>query len=153
MKKKLIISSLVVGCMILFASCYTVTKTETVTNRYVVGAGIIQMPTVANLEVSSTKVSELFTLKANTSAKREDAKAFAVAKILSKHNADVLVEPRYSFETLETRWNKTFNIIVSGYPATFKNFRPATAADIEIFKVSPSLIVDPEVLNSTIENE
>lgn len=173
MKKHLIISFFVVSCMILFSSCIVLTKTETASTRNVHGIGVIQAPTVATLDVSQTKVTELFTIKAkkkffkafdgglfkkntNTLAMDkmlESAKVFAVAKLLSKHNADVLIEPRYAFETLSTNKTSTFNVIVSGYPATYKNFRPAVPADTAIFKIRPALIIEPERMGSTLETE
>jgi hypothetical protein len=179
MKKNLIICTLVVCCAVFFASCVTISKTESGNTRNIVGLGVTQIPTVATLEVSSTKVTELFTVKAKNKfsmpilsfGKKNDAmllskekavesvKAHAVAKMLVKFNADVLIEPRFAFETVSTNKSTTYNIIVSGYPGTYKNFRTATVADKELLEITPTLleikptILEPRTLIGTLEAE
>jgi len=156
MKKNFILYTLVVCCAIFIASCVTISKTESAATRNVVGLGVIQAPTMATLDVSSTKVTELFSIRAKNKfnfsfsfGKKSEAIAMskdkallnayahAVSKLLIKHNADVLIEPKYSFETMASRKTTTYNIIVSGYPATYKNFRPAVYADTSLFKMKP----------------
>ena len=156
--KKIIICTLAVCSAIFFVSCVTISKTESAGTRNVVGLGVIQSPTITTLEVSSTKVTELFTIRAKNKIKfsfslfgkkgdgmikdkaLQDVKAHAVAKLLIKHNADVLVEPRYSIETTATKKSTTYNFIVSGYPGTYKNFRPAVPADTALLKLKPTMI-------------
>ena len=60
----------------------------------------------------------------------EDVKTLLVAEVLRKANADVLVEPRYVIETI----NNESIITVSGYHATYKNFRPIKEEDIKLIK-------------------
>lgn len=47
-------------------------------------------------------------------------------------NADVLLEPQFHFE--KTQYGQR-SLTVSGYPATYKNFRKATDADLNAIKV------------------
>jgi hypothetical protein len=167
MKKKFILCTLVVSCVIFIASCVTISKTESGSTRNVVGLGVVQIPTVVNLDVQPTKVSELFTVKTKNAfslfskksaeALSKDrsiaaAKAHAVAKLLVKHNADVLIAPRFSFETMSTRKSSTYNLIVSGYPATYKNFRPAVDADTSLLKMKP-IVIEAVELIGTLETE
>jgi len=151
MKKNFIFFALAASCVLFFASCATVKKMETVKTRDVIGSEVVYMPTVATLEVSQTKVTELFTIKAKSKIKDAD-KAFAVAKLLTKHNADVLVEPRFSIEEITSGKTTTYNVIVSGYPATYKNFRPLTPADMELLKFVPASS-EPQKVMGTFELE
>lgn len=173
MKKNFIFFALVATCVLFFASCMTIQKTEYAKAREVTGLGVLQIPTVATLDVSQTKVTELFTIRVKNKFLKsmatgrfnkktlvdapqfgalEAAQSFAVAKLLTKHNADVLVEPRYSFEVTSTLKRSTYNVIVSGYPATYKNFRPATPADTEILKINPPTTI-PQRMQGTLETD
>ena len=57
--------------------------------------------------------------------------AFLIAETLKANNADVLLEPQFSFQ--KTSYGERV-LIVTGFPATFKNFRKATADDLEAIK-------------------
>ena len=105
-------------------------KTETATTKilYVNGVGIIQNPTIADLDVNGAKVSGRAVAKFGENI--EEVKILLVAEVLRKANADVLVEPRYAFETV----NNETTISVSGYPATYKNFRPIKEEDLKLIK-------------------
>jgi len=174
MKKNFIFLLLVAICALFLTSCVTVRKTEYAKAREVNGLGVIQIPTVATLDVSSTKVTELFTVRVKSKFMKaaaggglfskktvsdapqfgalEAAQSFAVAKLLTKHNADVLVEPRYSFEVTTAGKKSTYNVIVSGYPAIYKNFRPAAPADTAVFKINPSTTF-PQRMQGTLETD
>jgi PBP1b-binding outer membrane lipoprotein LpoB len=152
--KKIIICALVLCSALFFVSCVSISKTESATSRNIVGLGVLQTPTVATLEVSPTKVTELYTFKTKSGLTGDKAtaniKTQAIAKLLIKYNADILVEPRYSIETISSKFSSTYNIIISGYPATYKNFRPAVAADTALLKLTPTSI-EPTRMVSTIE--
>jgi len=151
MKKNFIFFVLATISMLFFTSCVTVKKMEAVKTRDVIGSEVVHMPTVATLEISQTKVTELFTIRAKSKVKDAD-KAFAVSKLLTKHNADVLVEPRFSIEEMTSGKITTYNVIVSGYPATYKNFRPLAPADMELLKFVPAS-TDPQKVLGTFELE
>ena len=105
-------------------------KTETATTKTldINGAGVILKPTIVDLDVNGAKVSGRAVAKFGENI--EDVKILLVAEVLRKANADVLVEPRYAFETV----NNETTISVSGYPATYKNFRPIKEDDLKLIK-------------------
>lgn len=102
------------------SSCTTVKKTSTaqdVCTAVVAGSE-------ADLEVSSKKIS--FYYKVPKSVRRggtKSVKATAVAEALKANgNADVLVAPQYD---MKIKRGSIREITVTGYPATYKNFRAA----------------------------
>ena len=169
MKKNFIFITLAASCVIFFASCAMVNKTATATMRNVEGAGILSLPSVATLDISQTKVTELYTIKmkggnfsfSNGAVKEKNklfiqsggsmdaVKVHAVSKLLAKHNADVLIEPQFTFEMISSNGGSTYNVVVSGYPASYKEFRPATKEDIEILQMNP-ILISPERTIGTI---
>lgn len=128
------IKSLILSAALLlgFASCTTIKNTAETIN---IDAKICQYPTVADLvvhekvEVTKTWHFRPFHLG---EPKMKYLKGNMIAEILKKANADVLLEPQiiYSHTSFGER-----QYTVSGYPASFKNFRKATAADLEALKV------------------
>ena len=53
---------------------------------------------------------------------------WAVSEALKKIGGDILLEPRYEYDYKN---NVLVSVTVSGYPATFSNFRPMTMEDAE----------------------
>jgi hypothetical protein len=107
---------------VLLASCATVKKVETAKTLEIYGPGVIQNPVIADLDVQQQKVRG--TASGRTSA-TETLKNVALVNAIRTANADVLVAPVYELETTGGRTTVT----VSGFPATYTNFRTATAAD------------------------
>ena len=103
------------------------------------------IPTVADLVVSSEKISHKVTVKNRFSLKDlsnygESPKMvylqnLAATQAAQKYDADVLVAPSYSITTSDDL--RTITITVTGYPATYANFRSATPADMEMIKNDP----------------
>lgn len=116
-----------------FASCTTIKQTASTVE---IDAQVSQYPTVADLEVQK-KVEATITWNFRPfhigEPKMKYIKGNMIAEILKKANADVLLEPQiiYSRTSFGER-----QYTVSGYPATFKNFRKATSADLEALKVN-----------------
>lgn len=110
------------------SSCY-VSKTSTSKTTDIYGSGVIHLPVVAELDVSNVKVTGTAAAAKGTSI--EVVKQDAVADALKKANADVLVEPKFETETTASQTTAT----VTGFPATYKNFRPITAADVPLLEV------------------
>ncbi len=102
------------------------------------GGRIVAMPLVADLDVSSTRVTAEDSITVNIQDSKiesviQQVKEIAVKKILDAESADVLVEPKY--ETVVTNpeyYQRTIKVIVTGFPATYKNIRKASKDDIEI---------------------
>lgn len=109
-------------------SC-SVQKSVTAKSMDIYGSGVIHKPVIADLDVSSTKVKGTYDLASGTLF--EDAKNEAIAQLIKDNNVDVIIEPKY--ELVQTVG--ATKITITGYPATYKNFRPIEKADIELLNV------------------
>ena len=114
---------------IFLISCSSVSKFSTA-KTIDINPSIIQKPTVADLQVNETKVSGTYSGK-TAKIPVETIRNEAIARALKTVNGDILVEPL--FET--TRTKSLTTVIVSGYPATFKNFRSLKEDDIPLMKI------------------
>jgi hypothetical protein len=104
-------------------SCTTL-RTNTAKRMDIYGSGVIQHPVVAELFVRQSKI----TGTANNATTVEEAKNNAVVDALRNSSADVLIEP--TFEVVRSRG--VISATVTGFPATYTNFRPATYEDIPL---------------------
>ena len=133
----------------MLGSCVAVSKSTT-SKTLDIQASVIQKPTVADLEVKETKITGTSSGKIATMAV-EAIQGEAVASALKTTNADILVEPR--FET--TVSGSTTTVTVSGFPATYKNFRPMKIDDIALVQSGVvrqvSTFVPPTI--STLDQE
>lgn len=96
------------------------------------GSGILYNTLLADLFVKEKKVigKVLYTTPEPTL----EARNLAVADALRVDNADILVDPKFETEiVIDASVTKTF-IKVTGYPATYKNFRNLEAKDIPLLK-------------------
>ena len=125
--KKIILFILV---SVTICACQVVNKSSQVKTANIYGPKITQVPTLADLNVKETKIKGK--AEGNSSSTISGLKSLAVSDALKKSNADVLVEPRY--DVLQTSTKIT--VEVSGYPATYKNFRPMEEKDTTIVKYS-----------------
>lgn len=127
---KYLLSSLL-GVLLLLSSCSTVTKTATAVD---VNNIINTYPEVVDLDIQP-KVTQSMTWNFRPfhigEPKTSTAKGNLIAETLKANNADVLLEPQFSFQ--KTSYGERV-LIVTGFPATFKNFRKATADDLEAIK-------------------
>jgi len=133
------------GTIVLTVCCFSACKTpmsqfSMASYRPVVGVGAINVPTLADLEVSQTKIFEKIEKKIENNKEIDMSKAVenavntVMAELLLKRNADVLIQPVFA---VDSKWGKsktTITITVSGYPATYKNFRSMTREDAILFK-------------------
>lgn len=124
MKSLTIFSAL---ALVVLQSCATSIKTSTVKTMDIYGSGVIQKPVVADLVVQQERVTGNAT---GYNQQIEIIKQKAVSDALQKSSSDVLIEPR--FET-ETKNGRTV-AIVTGYPATYSNFRPIVAEDVPLLQ-------------------
>ena len=133
----LLVALFVTSCM--SSSYLTYYKYDESTARYMnpaMTSGYIT-PTIADLNVSKTKISETETYKntltskdmnsAENSPTIEYLKNYTVSKAVKKHNADVIVAPIFDIKTSDDF--ETIEVNVSGYPANFVNFRNVKAVD------------------------
>jgi hypothetical protein len=125
------ILTVVILVTILFpvASCSsTKSTTNTAKTLNVYGAGVIQKPVIVELDVKQAKVTA--TVKGRMGNVVETLKAEAVSVAIKNAGADVLVEPTYTIVSN----GGTFTVTVSGFPATYKNFRDITIEDVPLVK-------------------
>ena len=119
MKKLIVMASVVMMAM---ASCTTVKKTSTTID---VNNALNSISTV-DLEVSGKRISYTYiTEKKIRRGGLKNIYATAVKEALKENgNADVLVAPEYETRIRKGMFGtKVKAVIVSGYPATYQNFR------------------------------
>lgn len=130
--KRLIIIAAVASVM---ASC-AVTKTRTARTADI-SSEITQMPTVVELDVADNReksdvfewANRMFSFKRRIGVKEKTQEA--VAQILERTDADVLIEPKVSVDRRIKPFATDYTLSVSGYPAKYKAFRTVTVEDIE----------------------
>ena len=110
-------------------SCTTTKQSSTTRVMDIYGPGVVQLPVVGELDVDINKISESVTAS-GTSVNTDQLKVTAVNRAVKNANADILVEP--SFEVNSE--GSTTTVTVTGFPATYIEFRPATLADVELMK-------------------
>lgn len=124
MKKYLFLSLMI----LLMASCtVTNSKYSTAKSIDINLTGIIQKPVVVDLDVKETKVSGTATEKSE-SVSIETVKQEAIVDAVKKSNADILVEPMFTTETI----GEKITVTVTGFPANYKNFRSIKHEDLEL---------------------
>ena len=120
--KKFFLSALVVGLSL--ASCTTVTKTASTLD---VATGL-EAQSTADLSVSSQKITYTHhTISAERKGGKQNVINAAIQAALAQNgNADVLVAPQYVLVKKKGLFGSKYRtVIVSGYPATYKNFKVA----------------------------
>ncbi|MBO5025485.1 MAG: hypothetical protein J6C86_05010 [Bacteroidaceae bacterium] len=119
------------GALLLVTSCTTINKTATTAD---ISNNIKSYPEVVDLDVQAkTALSMTWTFKPFHigEPKLSTAKGNLIAEALSATKADVLLEPQFIYT--KTSYGERV-LSVTGYPATYKNFRKATPEDIEAIK-------------------
>ena len=113
-------------------SCTTMKKSTSTTIS--VNSSVLQYPTVADLDVhkkAETTVKWGFVPFNWGQPPLELRQKNLTADMIKDANADILLEPQIVF-TKQPYGERTLTI--TGYPATFKNFRKATNEDLEALK-------------------
>lgn len=119
---------LVIFVASLLTSC-SVYKARTSKTMDINGMGIIHKPVLVDLNVNENKVTVM--VNGEKYMPLEIVKQNAVAKALSKESADVLIEPTFEIET----YRKRFNVTVTGWSATYKNFRAMEVSDTSMLQI------------------
>jgi len=125
MRVQMLVVSL--SSVLLLSGCASVI-TGTARSKEVPGA-VLHQPVTSNLEVRNTRATGRATVTLRQEALgRNNALRAAIASA----QADVLVAPTYTVE----RDGSNLTVTVTGYPATYKDFRSATAADLELLSAA-----------------
>ena len=110
------------------SACTTPQTTITTKSMDIYGSGVIQQPIIAEMQVSTNKVTGR--ASSNRAGSLHELKQRALADALSRSRADIIVEPIY--ETV--RDGNRVSATVRGFPAVYVNFRPITDADIPLIE-------------------
>ncbi len=78
----------------------------------------------------------------------EQEKKVTMANAIRKYDADLLIAPKFHISTKDNR----VIIMVEGYPATYKNFRNATAEDAWILQKAETETTAPATKGSIFSN-
>ena len=113
-------------------SCATVDQTSSSTTRVmdVKGAGVLQHPVIGELEVDIEKVSGSVE-RSGRVTNIDPLKILAMNDAIKIAGADILVEP--TFEIVSK--NSKTTVTVTGYPASYTNFRSITMDDVPLLEV------------------
>lgn len=117
--------------MIMMSSCTTVKKSATTVD---VVNGIYQYPTVADVDVLDKVQSEMvwsFRPFHIGEPSESTAKGNLISDVLKQADADILLEPNFSFT--KTSYGER-SLVVTGFPAKYKNFRKASESDLNAIK-------------------
>lgn len=124
--KQLLFIAIAITTLMSCSSLKSTTNTSKTLPIY--GAGVIQKPVIVELDVKQAKVTAAVTGKMGSNM--DVLKAEAVSKAVKNAGADVLVEPTYTIVTQRG----TSTVTVTGFPATYKNFRDITIEDVPLIK-------------------
>ncbi len=100
--------------LVFLSSCSTMSRLNSAATEDIDKRGIVQSPMMLDMDVSDTKITGVAQAK-----NKEDAKKNAVANALEGTGADLLIDPNYYITSSTGR----VTVSVTGYPATYKNFR------------------------------
>lgn len=130
--------------VISLGSCSSMkSTTKTAKTLPIYGAGVIQKPVIVELDVQQTKVSA--TVNGQSGSSIENLKAEAVSMAIKNAAVDVLVEPSYTIISN----SRTATVTVTGFPATYKNFRDITIEDVPLIKagiLQTARVVEPTMI-------
>jgi hypothetical protein len=123
---KILISILFITSL---ASCSSMkSTTNTAKTLSVYGSGVIQKPVIVELDVKQAKVTA--TVNGKLGSNIEVLKSEAVSQAIKSAGADVLVEPSYHIVSQRS----VSTVTVTGFPATYKNFRDIRVEDVPLIK-------------------
>ena len=115
--------------IILLGSCASPKITSSNSNNTdIYGAGVIQLPVVAELKVNETKSSATVTPPKGTSV--EDAETLAIREILKKTGGDILVHPIVEYEIVKRR----ITLTVTGFSGKYFNFHQITPEEVPLLE-------------------
>ena len=123
---KFLIGLLSISALVSCSSMKSTTNTAKSLSIY--GSGVIQKPVIVELDVKQARVTATVTGKLGSNI--EVLKASAVSQAVKNAGADVLVEPTYNI--VSQRGVST--VTVTGFPATYKNFRDIKIEDVPLIK-------------------
>jgi hypothetical protein len=117
--------------------CATKQSLSTASSIDVTSAGVYHLPVVADLDIGAEKVTGVATASTKSESV-EVTKSYAIIDAIDKAKADVLVAPQY----VVTKKEKLIHVTVTGFPATYVNFRALSLEEIPLIRSGDSVVVD-----------
>lgn len=121
--------------LLLAAPCASAYADEKIANTIKVETTITAV-TVAELDIADKRVekSVSWKLTALSPTSLEQRKHNLITELCREAGADVLVDPQFTYSK---RFLGGGKLTVSGYPASYRNFRTMTPAEIDAFITTP----------------
>jgi hypothetical protein len=110
------------------SSCSVSSRIKSADSQEISRTNILQTPTLADINVSTVKITGNYSGVHNTKApvaSIEFAKNMAMADAIEKAKCDFIVHPLFDVQIN----SNAIQVAVLGYPATYKSFKSVTAAD------------------------
>lgn len=132
---KVILTSVLYVLILVSCSVQHTALTSKVMN---ISPEVIQMPTVAELDIAKEQVTVDTVVvmkpfdKNSGYRSRGSIKDALVASILKQSDADILMQPEISTEVSYKGLTSTLKMSLNGYPAKYSGFRTITMEDVEI---------------------
>ena len=130
---------------VVMSSCSSFSKVEDAKSIEVYKPALTANPLITDLDIQDAKVSGAATGSTINVAKLKDE---AIADAIKKSNSDVIIHPSYS---VVSKSNKS-TVTVTGFAATYKNFRPVAERDSIFFKPDNQL-KDNQFTNNIANND
>lgn len=151
--KKLYYHSIIIFSLFSFSSCiiHSSRKSYSTETQQVIAPEIHTNNVIADLEVKEQKVTGTangLSIKGNTVESTKEEAVFLALK--SANDADILVQPKYEITVSS---DGAIVVVVTGYPAKYKNFRPLQKSDFTREILPDSSIVLTYPTNTAIPTE
>jgi hypothetical protein len=118
---------LIAVCLFVFSCTPPQYRSYSSKTTDIYGPGVLQLPLVAELEVSETRVETTITRKNMELSKM---KIEAVEILMDSLGLDMLIEPRYS----STQKGYRTTLTASGYPAKYYNFHTLDTTEVALLE-------------------
>lgn len=148
--KKILFFSLSLVASVCFFSCSTESKTVVSTTSRTMEPKIY--PILADLDIKTQKVTGVYNYECDNGESVDEnvLKSNAVYQALKEIKADILVAPQYQVTT-KTMGRQYITVTVTGYPAFYKNFRPAGEfSELETVEKGGVVVLVAKDKNNTI---
>lgn len=124
---------LLIACLGITSSCRTLKKSTSSSQN--IEAVVKQVPTVVDLNVApkvEKTVTWNYTLLPWGQPTFSDRKGNLIADMVKESGADILLEPQTTYTKVPFGQR---TLTITGYPATYKNFRKATKEDLHAIEI------------------
>lgn len=138
--------SLFTGLLFITISCASVEHSSTVRISEIYGSGVIQLPVIAEMDVSTEKAVGVASTTTNQTI--ASLKLMAISNALRDKNADILVDASFK---IDKERNKV-EVTATGFPATYKNFRTIEHQDLPLLKAGKMHVADTYEAKKTEKN-